>query len=133
MKIFKRYIERKRKLGILKRFYKFMDDVGFEYEKVEKLSKIQRYAILCFWYDAEMGSGGHSCYFNCCSDVPNEELEKALLEISSKQIANNFMDAVKNGKKDDYEKSDNRYYEFSPSLDEYLDEYIFVNKDEILK
>jgi len=80
-----------------------------------------------------MGSGGHSSYFNCYSNVLNEELEKALLEVSSKQIANNFMDAVKNGKKDDYEKSDNRYYEFSPSLDEYLEEYIFVNKDEILK
>lgn len=131
--MFQRYIERKRKLGILKKFYKFMDDVDFEYKNVEKLSKIQRCAILCFWYDVEMGNGGHSCYFDCYSNVPNDELEKALLEVSSKKIANNFMDAVKNDKKDDYEKSDNRYYEFSPSLDEYLDEYIFANKDEIFK
>ena len=31
----------------------------------ETLSPIQKKAVLCFWYDAEMQNGGHSGYLDC--------------------------------------------------------------------
>ena len=39
------------------------------YQDIEKLSEIQRMAVLCFWYDAEMSSGGYSGYMDCYPDT----------------------------------------------------------------
>ena len=37
----------------------------------ETLSPIQKKAVLCFWYDAEMQNGGHSGYLDCYPETNN--------------------------------------------------------------
>lgn len=101
-----------------------IDKSEFDYENIKELPQVQKNIILCMWYDAEINSGGHESYFSCCNDIPHKELEKALLEISSKEIANNFKEACETGESDDYEKTDTKYYEFFPSLADYIDTYI---------
>ena len=46
------------------------------YQDMENLSDIQRIAVLCFWYDAEMNSGGQSGYMDCYPDTDPKELGK---------------------------------------------------------
>ncbi len=98
---------------------------------LESLSEIQRKAVLCFWYDAEMNSGGYSGYKDCYPDTNTEDLEDAILTVSYKEIADNYRKAVEEGENDDWIETDDAYYEFSPSLFECLREYVENNKDAI--
>ena len=108
-----------------------IDKSEFNYEPIKDFPQVQKNITLSIWYDAEINSGGHESYFSCCNDIPHKELEKALLEVSSKEIVNNFKEACEIGKIDDYENTDNKYYEFSPSLADYIDSYIEKHKEEI--
>ena len=110
-----------------KRWNQFIEDVC--YRDIETLSQIQKNAVLCFWYDAEMQNGGHSGYFDCYPETLPEELNDAIIEVSYKEIANNYKKALTEGEKDDYEETDNTYYDFSPSLCECLEEYVEKHKD----
>lgn len=112
-----------------KRWNLFIDDICNR--NINELNNIQKTAVLCFWYDAEMNSGGHSGYFDCYSMIDSEELYKALSEVGSKEIADNYKKALKEGKIDDYEETDYSYYEFNPSLQFFLEEYVEQNKDKI--
>lgn len=98
---------------------------------LDDLNEIQRKAVLCFWYDAEMGSGGHSGYFDCYPDTDPKELYAAIKEISNKKIADNYKKALKSGEADDYVETDNAYYEFDPDFASYLEKYVEDNKDSI--
>ncbi len=117
-----------------KRWNRFIDEVT----RKDKLSEIQRAAVLCFWYDAEMQSGGHSGYFDCYPETVPEELISAINLIGYKEIADNFQKALEEKERDDgdedgYETVDNAYYDFEPSLGELLMEFVEDNKEEIFR
>ncbi len=95
------------------------------------LSDIQKKAVLCFWYDAEMNSGGYCGYMDCYPDTDTDELEEAILTIGNKAIADNYRKAVEYGADDDWCETDDAYYGFSPSLADYLEEFVENNKDVI--
>ena len=114
---------------------RFIDEICYANieEETIKLNPTQQKAVLCFWYQTEMESGGHSGYFDCYPETNQQELYEALLEISNKDIANNYQKALKNGEDDDYNETDNNYYSFNPSLFDYLLKYVIKNKEDIFK
>lgn len=97
--------------------------------EISSLSKIQRKAVICFNYDAEMNNGRFSLYRDCYPAINSTELKEALIEISNEDIANNYIKAFKEWEKDDFMETDMKYGTFSPSLCEYLQEYVEKNKD----
>lgn len=108
---------------------RFIAEICFR--DIDSLSEIQKNAVLCFWYDSEMNSGGHSGYFDCYPDVIPQELINAIIAVSYKAIADNFQKALSEGENDGYVETDTAYYNFSPSLADYLEEYVERNKDVI--
>lgn len=98
-------------------------------KELDSLNEIQRKAVLCFWYDSEVNSGGHNSFFENYTAFDTNELYNALKEISNEEIANNYMNALKNKNND--EKEDYIFYRFNPSLTDYLQKYIEENKDKI--
>ena len=98
-------------------------------KELDSLNKIQRKAVLCFWYDAEVNSGGHNSFFENYSSLDSSELYNALKEISNDEIANNYKNALKHQNND--EKEDYIFYRFNPSLTDYLQKYVEENKDKI--
>ena len=111
------------------RWNKFIETVC--YRDLSTLSDIQKKAVLCFWYDAEMNSGGYSGYISCYPDIDPNELAEAILTIGYPEIADNYRKAVTEEERDDWEKTDDAYYNFSPSLADCLEEYVENNKDVI--
>ena len=97
------------------------------------LNKIQRNAVLCFWYDAEMNSGGHSGYFDCYREINTDILYNAIKEVANNEIANNFKNALNLGIDDDYISTDMAYYNFRPSLCDFLKDYVENNKEKIFE
>jgi len=75
----------------------------------DDLSQIQQVAKLCFWYDAEMNSGGHSGYFDCYADENFDEVEESLINIGAKEYAKNFRSATETGKNDNYISADDEF------------------------
>ena len=88
---------------------------------------IIRKAVLCFRYDAEMNSGGHSGYFSCYPDTDPEELYTALAEIGGTEIADNYKKALTAD--DEYIETDDTFYSFTPSLTERVMEYVEAHKE----
>lgn len=111
---------------------------------LDELSGIRRAAALCFWYDAELQNGGHSGFFDCQPEIDPEELISAINLIGSKEIADNFRKALDERKRygdddddddedDGYETVDNAYYDFVPSLCDFLMRFVENNKEEIFR
>ena len=98
-------------------------------KELDSLNEIQRKAVLCFLYDAEVNSGGHNSFFENYSEIDSNELYNVLKEISSEEVANNYINALKNQNND--EKEDYIFYKFNPSLTDYLQKYVEKNKDKI--
>jgi len=114
------------------RWNRFIQEVCFR--DIESLSNIQKKAVLCFWYDAEMNSGGHSGYFDCYPNTVPEELINAIDTIMQTDvISRNYIEAIENGESDCYVKTDMTYYKFKPSLSDSLMEYVEMNKGEIFE
>lgn len=111
------------------RWNKFIEDVC--YRDISSLTDIQRKAVLCFWYDAEMNSGGYSGYLDCYPDINPIELKEAIMIVGYKEIADNYQKAIDEGEDDEWEETDAAYYDFSPSLCECVQEYVEENKDVI--
>lgn len=111
------------------RWNKFIEDVC--YRDITTLSEIQKKAVLCFWYDAEMNSGGYSGYMDCYPDTDPAELAEAILSISYKEISDNYRKAVAEGANDGWVETDNAYYRFNPSLCDCLQEFVENNKDDL--
>lgn len=80
-----------------------------------------------FWYDAEMGSGGHSGYFECYPETNPQELIKALETVNLSSFAANFAKAILIGKEDGYEECDRVHYQLKPELSDLLMKYINDN------
>lgn len=113
-----------------KRWNQFVDDVCMR--NPDTLSDLQRKAVICFWYDAEMQNGGHCQYFDSSVHASSEETEAALRLIGTEEIADNFRKAVTEGAEDDWTQTDRAYYAFSPELSDYLADFVEANKDSIL-
>ena len=111
------------------RWDRFINEVCFR--DIESLSAIQKQAVLCFWYDAEMNSGGHSGYMDCYPEIDTNELIDAIMIVGYKEIADNYQKAAIEGEKDGWIETDNAYYSFSPSLCACLEEYVEKHKDVI--
>lgn len=111
------------------RWNRFIEEVC--YRDLESLSEVQKIAVLCFWYDAEMNSGGYSGYMDCYPDTDVTELKEAILTVGYKEIAENYEKAVKEGEKDGWIETDSAYYRFSPSLCDCLQEYVENNRNTI--
>ena len=118
------------------RWNRFINDVcGRE---LEELSEVQKAAVLCFWYDAEMQSGGHSGYFGSYPETDPEELIASINRVAYKEISDNFQRALDekardNGDENGYETVDDAYYDFEPSLFECLRQFTEKYKDEMLR
>ena len=111
---------------------RFIDEIC--YKELNDLNDIQRKAVIAFWYDAEMGSGGHGGYFDCYKDTDEEELYNILKEIGTEEIANNYKRAIKEREEDNLSlEVDLIYYHFNPAFDKYLQEYVRKNITEIMK
>ena len=93
------------------------------------LSPIQKKAVLCFWYDSEMQNGGHFGYLENYPETNPNELEDAILTVGNKVMADNYRLAISDGEEDDWEETDNVYYDFAPSLCDCLEEFVWENKN----
>lgn len=111
------------------RWNKFIEEVCCR--DIDTLSELQKNAVLCFWYDAEVNSGGHSGYFDCYPNIVPQELIDAIIAVSYKAIADNYQKARNDGTNDGWAEADSAYYDFSPSLCDCLQEYVERNKDSI--
>ena len=67
-----------------KRWDRFISEIC--YRDSATLSEIQKKAVLCFWYDAEMNNGGFSGYSDVFPDTDLKELESALKEIANETM-----------------------------------------------
>ena len=112
------------------RWNNFISDVCNRDEST--LSDIQKKAVLCFWYDAEMNSGGFCGYQDNYQDTDLKELESALREIANDSVADNLCKAISDGEDDDWQETDMAFYQFEPSLTTFIEEYVEANKDVIL-
>ena len=111
------------------RWNRFIEEVC--YRDMSTLTDIQRKAVLCFWYDAEMNSGGYSGYLDCYPGTNSFELKEAIMEVGHKAIADNYQKAIDEGENDDWVETDMAYYNFTPSLCDCLQEFVEKNKDVI--
>ena len=113
----------------INRWNRFIEEIC--YKDMDSLNNIQRMAILCFWYDSEMNSGGYSGYKDCYPDNDPDELKEALTVVGTQDIVDNYWEAFTIGDFDGWVKTDNDYYDLVPSLDDCLKEYVEKNKNEI--
>lgn len=112
-----------------KRWNMFIDEVCSM--ELDELSEIQRAEVLCFWYDAEIQSGGHSGHFDCYPEINPEELISAINLVGYKEISDNYQGALDDGDEDGYETVDTSYYNFEPSLCDLLMKFVENNREEI--
>ncbi len=110
---------------------RFVQDVCFR--EYSDLSRIQKNAYLCFWYDAEVGNNGHEGYFDHYPEVDPQELIAALREAAHPALVDNFRRALNEGSQDDYALVDKTYYEIQPPLIDCLMQYVEKHEDEILR
>jgi len=117
----------------------------------EELDNVQRVAHLCFWYDSEVQNGGHLQYFeNQGTQKIKETLDslsqlkafhqQKLLNSAYKQYnskiratirtVQQFVNAALEG---EYEKLDNKYFEYTPTVIDLLDVYLKENLDRFIK
>ena len=92
----------------INRWDRFIEEIC--YKDMSALNKIQRMAVLCFWYDAEMGSGGFSGYKDCYPDTYPEELREALAVVGTRDIVDNYLEASTIGGFDSWVNTDSEYY-----------------------
>lgn len=111
------------------RWNRFIDEICNK--DIDTLSETQKKAVLCFWYDAEVNSGGHCGYFDCYPETNPQELIEAITEVSYKAIADNFEKALSDQCDENLEKADKAFYDFSPELGDCLMEYVEKHKDVI--
>ena len=112
----------------INRWNKFIDEICTK--DISSLSEVQKKAVLCFQYDAEMNSGGYSGYKDVHPDTDTEELRNALIEVGNQKFADNYWEAVMIGEDDNWVTTDSEYYLISPSLADCIDEYIEKHKEE---
>jgi hypothetical protein len=92
---------------------------------------LQKFAVLPFWYDNEVNSGGHSGYFDCCFDIKPNELLDALNEIGAHVFADNFQRALLYGKEDDYAETDRVFGNYNPSLSQIIQQYVILHAEKL--
>ncbi len=111
------------------RWNRFIDEICGR--DLSVLSKVQRKAVICFWYDAELNGGGYSSYADCSQKAGFFALYSALREIGGREIAGNYLRAVTIGRLNDWVKTDDEFYGFQPTLTDRIEEYVECHKDTI--
>lgn len=101
-------------------------------EEIDRMNDHQKNAVLSFWYDAEVNSGGHSGYFDVYSDMNYTDVIKALHFIGASCYAEILKSAVKNKNDDyDFETDDKNFYATRPFLSDILIKYVISHKEEM--
>lgn len=95
------------------------------------LSATLQIPAMIFWYYNAVSNGGHASFFDDYSEIDNQKLIDALNVIGACNYAENFIDALDFGKKDDYCKADNYFGTSLPSLEDKLMNYVIANKDSL--
>ncbi len=92
---------------------------------IKKLNSIQKCAVICFCYDTEMNSGGHSGFFDSLDNkISKKDIESALIEIGAAAFVPNFIESYTSGMDDDYIKTDDYFYKAKPSLTDIIEKYV---------
>ncbi len=111
------------------RWNRFIDEIcGRE---LHTLNRIQRKAVISFWYDAEMNSGGYSSYADSSRKANSLVLYAALRETGGRDIAKNYLMALTTGRLNAWEETDDEFYGFQPNLTERLEQYVEAHKDDV--
>ncbi|MBO4931369.1 MAG: hypothetical protein J6I42_04220 [Clostridia bacterium] len=105
-------------------------DTYCTYPTRDDLTPVQRIAVLCFNYDAEMNSGGYVSYHDMYPDVAPDELAAALRTVYGDAMAENYLHSVAHGANDDYVETDMAFYKSEPSLTDAIQAYIKKNLSE---
>ena len=100
-------------------------------QDMDTLNPVQRKAVLCFWYDTEISSGGHKGYFENYPEADPQEVFEAIAEIGYQAMADNFQKALSDKSDESLEEADTAFYDFSPELGDCLADYVERHKDEI--
>ena len=101
-------------------------------EELNEMNDNQKNAVLSFWYDSEVNSGGHSAYFDMYPNMKYTDVMKALDFIGASCYAETLKSAVKHKNDDyDFETEDNEFYEAKPSLSDLLMKYVVSNKEKV--
>ena len=110
-------------------FVDFSFDVSSEIKNGTEpsITQIQKNGALCLCYHSEMCSGGHSGYFDCYPDINPQEMSEAMKSIGALRIAGNFLDAQKSGATDDYQKTDDIFFDNESDFMDMLKTYLNVN------
>ena len=98
---------------------------------LDALSAVQKRAVLCFRYDAQMNSGGFSAYLASYPDADPQTLADALRAVGNEALAANFEQAAANGARDCWLATDRAFYAFSPSLCDCIRAYVEAHRTEI--
>ena len=101
-------------------------------QELSSLSDIQKAAAICFWYDAEMNSGGHSGFFDCHSEINKDDVIYSLQFIGADAFIENFLEAVSIGIDDGYVTTDDIFYKLEPSLSDIVEKYVIEHANEIM-
>lgn len=80
-----------------------------------------------------MNSGGHSGFFDCYPNINKDELIHSLNAIGAHTYAENYIEAVHDGKEDDYTKTDHVFFNINPCLTDIIEKYVLTNAIEIFK
>lgn len=67
----------------------------------------------------------------CYSYIHPDDLVSALNRINAHAFADNFIDATEWRLEDDYEKTDDIFYQLMPSLSDIMMEHVELHKDDI--
>jgi hypothetical protein len=120
-------------------------------EKYEELSEIQQIAYLCFLYDAEVQNGGHLQFLlNVGVDAlpitikalellgANEQVKilnetKTMIEQEGLKNVKTVEEFVDEALEERFGEQDNKYYETSPNMNDYLEKYLAKYQDEFIK
>jgi hypothetical protein len=113
------------------RWNRFIQEICFK-EK-SSLTSIQKAAVISFWYDAEMNSGGHSGYFDNYPEVAHEDLIWALYEVGGEVYADNYKEAVLKGSEDGYLKTDRFFYSIKPSFTYVIMDYVEAHAKDVFE
>lgn len=101
------------------------------YPTRDDLMPVQRTAVLCFNYDAEMNSGGYVSYHDMYPDIaPDEMAALRTVHPQGDEMAENYLHAVDHGAEDDYVETDMTFYRFEPSLTDATQAYVTRNRKE---
>jgi len=120
-------------------------------ESADDLSEVQKVAQSSWWYDSEIQNGGHLQYFENTELQDYSSIIDSLKAIGAKDFAallseasemylgknrkpiKNVFQFVKKAREGEYDKIDSQYYEISPDMNYYLENYLEAHQDDFIE